>query len=177
MLNTGTVSVSQYREKTVGEIMRPLETLSAVSARTTIGDAVYLLCHNLASQGEAMPYLLVFDHKKLVGLVGAEQLLAAADPPGLKNDWYRGWNVTNWCEPDFLEGIFAHRCLEAAGKQVGDVMQPLREGLKPGDSLAKAVYSFLRRKTDLLPVQKNGQVVGVVRRLDVLYEMGKLLGG
>lgn len=175
MLNTGAVSVSQYREKTVGEIMRPLETLSAVSARTTIGDAVYLLCHNLASQGEAMPYLLVFDQKKLVGLVGAEQLLASADPPGLKNDWYRGWNVTDWCEPDFLEGIFTHRCLEAAGKQVGDVMQPLREGLKPGDSLAKAVYSFLRRKTDLLPVQKNGQVVGVVRRLDVLYEMGKLL--
>lgn len=161
------------REKTVGDIMIPLESFSSVSADTTVKDAAYILKNSLVGQaaGIEQGFLLVFENKSLVGFVGIQELLASVQPPNLRDDWYRGWNVSNWVEPVFMKGLFTNLCLEIAQKPVRDIIEPLSTALVTDSTLEEAVFKLFREKRNMLPVMENDRLVGIVRSNELFSEI------
>ncbi|MFZ5647509.1 MAG: HPP family protein [Bacillota bacterium] len=170
--------INEYKkEKTVGDIMIPLESFSSVSADTTVKDAAYILKNSLAGQGIGVEQssLLVFENKSLIGFVGIQELLASVQPPNLRDDWYRGWNVSNWVEPVFIRGLFTSLCLEIAQKPVRDIIEPLNTALNTDSTLEEAVFKLFREKRNILPVLENDRLVGIVRSCELFSEIINIL--
>ncbi|MFZ5596050.1 MAG: HPP family protein [Bacillota bacterium] len=165
-------------EKCVRDIMVPLEGYSSVSADTSVRNAIYILKNSISSRDSAdyPVHLLVFENKKLVGFVGIQELIASVQPPNIREDWYRGWNVANWVEPVFMKGLFSNLCFESAGKTVMDIMEPCCTALKTDSTLEEAAFKLYREKRDMVPVVDNeGEIVGMLRSSDLFKEMADIL--
>ena len=160
-------------EKTVREIMIPIEGFSSVSADTTVKNAAYILKNSMSNQdfSSEMNCLLVFENKLLVGFVGIQELLASVQPPNFRDDWYRGWNVSNWVEPVFMRGLFTNLCRDMAEKPVRDIMEPSTISLCTDSTLEEAVYKLFRQKRNMLPVTEGDKIVGILRAGDLFAEM------
>lgn len=169
----GSYNVSQP-EKRVRDIMKPLENFSTVSADTTVRNAVYIL-KNSISQEKSATHLLVFENKTLIGIVGIQELLAAIDPPHIRDEWYRGWNVSSWVRPAFWQGLFSQRCREIRDKPVRDIIQPITTTLNDKYTLSEAAYHLLRSNRNTLPVTSNGLVVGIVRSYELFDEISSVI--
>ena len=81
-------------------------------------------------------------------------------------------------DPDLLEwgeeGLVS-RIRERAERPVGDVMQPIKVTLQHDDHLMKIIYEMVENNLSMIPVLEKGSVVGVVRSVDVLDEVSKLV--
>lgn len=161
------------KEKTVKDIMIPLEMFSSVSADTTVKDAAYILKNSFAGQGTGVEqnFLLVFENKSLIGFVGVQELLGSVQPPNLRDDWYRGWNASNWAEPVFMKGLFTNLCLEIAQRPVRDIIEPLNSTLNTDSTLEEAVFKLFREKRNMLPVMESDKLVGIVRSGELFSEI------
>jgi CBS-domain-containing membrane protein len=162
-------------EKTAGEIMKPLEYFSSVSDDTTVKNAIFLLMNSLNIEHNPK-HLLVFESKTLIGIVGMHELMSALEPPGLRDQWYRGWNVASWSKPVFWHGLFKERCMALSEKAVRDIIQPITSTINESASLMEGVYLFSKSGRDVLPVVSNGLVIGLLRRRDLAAEMHRILG-
>ena len=162
-------------EKTAGEIMKPLEYFSSVSDDTTVKNAIFLLMNSLNLENIAT-HLLVFESKTLIGIVGMHELISAMEPPGIRDHWYRGWNVSSWSKPVFLQGLFTNRCMVLSEKAVRDIIQPITSTINESGSLMEAIYQFSKNGRDALPVVSNGLVIGILRRCDLVAEIHRILG-
>jgi len=56
-----------------------------------------------------------------------------------------------------------------------DFMSPIEATIHHDDHMMKAVYEMVHVNTSLLPVLRDGNVVGVVRAVDVLSEIARIL--
>lgn len=166
---------AEYREKTVRDIMCPLENFSSVSADTSVKNAVYLLKNLIVNPEAGANCLLVFENRSLVGFVGISQLFASVQPPNLREEWYRGWNVINWIEPTFINGLFTNLCLEAAQKTVRDIMEPFSSVISAESTLEEAVFKLFREKRDMVPVFEKDTLIGVVRAGEVFQEIASIM--
>ncbi|MCL6477714.1 MAG: CBS domain-containing protein [Peptococcaceae bacterium] len=171
--------IAEYinEEKTVRDIMKPLEAFSSVSADTSLRNAVYILKNCVATQNLSPDtnYLLVFENKSLIGFVGIYELFASVQPPNLREDWYQGWNVSNWVEPVFMKGLFTRLCSEVAEKPVRDVVEPITVTLCTESTLEEAVLKFYREKRLMIPVMDNDMLVGIVRACDLFDELANII--
>lgn len=171
--NQSTYSVNPP-EKTVRDIMKPLENFSTVSADTSIQNAIFIL-KNAISGDKSASQLLVFENKTLIGIVAIQELLAAIDPPHIRDEWYRGWNISSWVRPAFWQGLFTQRCREISDKPVRDIIQAITTTLNEKYTLSEAAYHLLRSNRDALPVTSNGMVVGIVRIHELFMEISKIM--
>lgn len=164
-------------EKTVRDIMNPLESFSSVSADTSVKNAVYILRNSMLSQNLNMGlnYLLIFENKSLVGFIGVQELFAAVQPPNFRDDWYRGWNLASWVEPVFMKGLFTKLCSEASEKPVRDIMDSTTTALGVDSTLEEAVFKFYREKRDMLPVLEDNRLVGILRASDLFAEIVNII--
>ena len=69
----------------------------------------------------------------------------------------------------------AGRIKDRAERPVGDVMQPIKVTLQQDDHLMKIIYEMVENDLSMIPVLEDGSVVGVVRSVDVLDEVSKLV--
>lgn len=164
-------------EKTVREIMKPLENFSSISADTSVKNAVYILKNSATIQSfsSGQNYLLIFENKTLVGFAGIYELFASVQPPNIRDDWYRGWNVANWVEPVFMRGLFTTLCLDVAEKPIRDIMVPAATALTADSTLEEAAFKLYREKRDMCPVVENEKVVGILTSYDLFVEMANIL--
>ncbi|GBF34491.1 response regulator receiver protein [Desulfocucumis palustris] len=169
-------SVNQIKqEKIVKDLMKPLEFFSTVSADTTVKNAVYIL-NNSSANDRTATHLLVFENKTLIGIVGTRELLSAIEPPNINPEqWYRGWNLAAWTRPVFLRGLFTSRCLEIADKTVRDIIRPITTTLNESCSLSEAAYQLYKSNRNALPVVGNGLVIGLLRGIDLVGEIGHIM--
>ena len=174
------VPIAEYnnnKEKKVRDLMKPLESYSSVSSDTTIKNAIYILKNSIAAVQNSNPnYLMVFENKSLVGFVGIQELFASIQPPNLRDDWYRGWNVSGWAaEPTFMQGLFTSLCLDVAEKPVRDIMEPVTTAVNTDSTLEEAVFKFFKEKRDMFPVVENERLVGVLTSGDLFAEMVNII--
>ncbi|MFZ5642984.1 MAG: CBS domain-containing protein [Bacillota bacterium] len=168
--------VKEYNEKYVRDIMSSLENFSSVSADTSVKNAVYILKNSVMQETSGtINYLLVFENKSLIGYVGIPEFLASVQPPNLRDDWYRGWNVTNWADPAFISGLFTNLCLDVADKSVRDIMEPFGAVIGADSTLEEAVFKLFREKRDILPVMEGARLVGILRSADLFQEMANIM--
>jgi predicted transcriptional regulator len=63
-----------------------------------------------------------------------------------------------------------------ANRLVKEFMVPIRATIDCGDHIMKAMNEMVEQNISLLPVLKKGNIVGVVRSVDVLNEIAVILG-
>jgi len=170
--------------KTAGDIMIPLERYPHIPYWFTLRQAVAELEKStIEHQGrKSLPRaLLVFDEKyQLLGIVRRRDLLKGLEPKFLRTMPmpHRKKLFDVEVDPNLVEfssGKIGKAINEQAEMHVSEVMQPISTALEHTDHLAKIVYKFINRDQNLMPVMKDGKVVGVVRSVDAFHEIAKLV--
>jgi predicted transcriptional regulator len=67
------------------------------------------------------------------------------------------------------------RMKKRANKLVEDFMLPIKATIQADDHIMKAVNEMVDRNVSLLPVMEGDEVVGVVRSVEVLYEVALIM--
>ena len=60
-------------------------------------------------------------------------------------------------------------------RPITDIMRSISTTLRPDDQLMKAVFEMVSLNESLIAVVEGEEILGVVRSVDVLYELAELL--
>jgi len=170
--------------KRVGEIMIPVAQYPSVRDDATLLDAVRVIvgAELEVDLRKSLPrVLLVFDGiHVLVGYVRRRDIMRGLEPSFLVSQplEYRKKLFDVALDPNLSElsydrsvkGIRAQ-----ADRPVTDVMRPIEAILDVEDHVGKAIYEMVSLNVSLIPVLEGGQLVGVVRSVDVFHELAELL--
>lgn len=154
-------------EKRVKDIMIPVEDYATVFLENTIRDAMFVLKNTFYSVyavgSQAHRSVLVFDNrKKLVGTLSFRDIIASLQ--------------THEDEPNYLEGMFQNLCLLQAGRKVKEVMRPVGEvKVHANDSILNAINLLMREDLELVPVEENGGIIGMVRSVEIFKEVSEFV--
>ena len=67
------------------------------------------------------------------------------------------------------------RVRKNADRPISEVMKPIETTIGYDDHILKAVNEFVENDTPIIPVLRDGRVVGVVRTVGVFHELAKLI--
>ena len=169
---------------TAGDIMIPLDKYPHIPHWFTLRQAMAEMEHaELEVNGRvSLPRaVLVFDEKyQLLGLVRRRDILRGLEPDFLAerslDDRKRMFDFR--AEP-YLELVSFDEIVEGVKKRaerpVSEIMIPVKGTADYRDHIVKVVYEMNANRFSLLPVLKDGRVVGVVRTVDVFHEFAKML--
>lgn len=170
--------------KRVGEIMVPLGRYPKVQVDTSLRDAIGVIKEAQLEVGaqKSLPRgILVFDEaQELVGYVRRRDLMRGLEPQFLLSEplEYRKKLFDVAVDPNLSE-LSYDRMVKAVRQQadrpVSDVMRPIEATIEADDHIIKAVYEMISLNLTLLPVLQEGQVVGVLRTVDVFNELAEML--
>jgi CBS domain-containing protein len=125
-------------------------------------------------------FLVFTEAYELLGVVRRRDILRALEPRYLEGKGPRFprklFDVK--ADPDLLElgdGTLASRLRERAERPVADVMQPIKVTLPHDAPLMRVIYEMVENDLSMIPVLRDGSVVGVVRSVDVLDAVSTLV--
>ena len=170
--------------KLAEDIMVPLEKYPHISHWFTLRQALkYIEEAELdVNRRKSLPRaLLVFDeHQHLLGILRRRDILRGLEPNFLKTmsipvrkglfDIEVDENLV-----DLSTGKIGEAIQEQAERLVSEVMSPIIATVNSDDHLAKLIHKILSRNVSLLPVLKDGKVIGVVRTVDIMHEIADLV--
>lgn len=125
--------------------------------------------------------VLVFDEKyQLLGIVRRRDILRGLEPTFMSSskvehrhgllDLQVDPNLGEMSLDKVISGI-----RDRAERPVRDVMLPIVATADHDDHIMKLIYQMVAHNLHLLPVLRDGSVVGVVRTVDVFHEVAQLL--
>ena len=170
--------------KTVGEIMVPLEQYPCVRDNTTLREAVDVIesAQIELRQRKSLPRgLMVYDEIDVfVGYARRRDIMQGLEPKSLVSRplEYRKKLFDVAVDPNLSELSWDHvvkGIREQGEKPIREVMRPIEALLEADDHVIKAMYEMVTLDVSPIPVLKDGQVVGVVRTVDVFHELALLL--
>lgn len=178
------------RVKRVAEIMIPLDQYPWVRISDPLSHAVDVIDGaelEVGRQRSLPRVLLVFDNDdELVGIVRRRDIMRGLEPNFLVNQplEYRiklfevglDSRLSELSREFPLERV-VKGLRDQAARPVGDVLRPLSTTLKPDDQIMKAIYEMVSLNESLIPVVEGGEVLGVVRSVDIFHELALLLRG
>lgn len=125
--------------------------------------------------------VLVFDEAyKLLGLVRRRDLMRGLEPRFLLSEPIHHSKGIVDVKPDrdlaelTSDGI-VKRIREQSERPVSEVMLPIRATVNHDDHLQTIVNVLVENDMSLVPVLQDDQVVGVVRTVEVMHELAKLV--
>ena len=155
-------------KKTAAEIMVPIGDYNTISDQATVYEAIRVLRESFHRDGRAW-----YGHRSVIvlngegapsgiltlrGILRAAGLREMESDPDLKADSW-GWNYVN-------------KLREESRLSVRDIMQPLGiAGVRARDDLADVARALLKHNVNDLPVVKKGEVIGIVRAMDIFMSM------
>ncbi|MHC4128883.1 MAG: CBS domain-containing protein [Planctomycetota bacterium] len=172
------------KDKFVGDIMVPVEEYPCIPDTLTIGDAVVeMTVQILRTKHLSLPRVaLVFDEdfKDLRGVLRRRDIMRGLEPRFLITGslGYRDKLFNVDIDPNLSELSYdkiTAGLRNRAKRLVGDFMIPIRATVNHDDHIMKAICEMVDRDTSLLPVLKDGNVIGVVRSVDVLAEIALII--
>jgi CBS domain containing-hemolysin-like protein len=173
------------KDTLVRDIMVPLEEYPCITEACTLRQAIAEMgkMQILRHQQATLPRTaLVFDEtlNDLLGMLRRRDIMRGLEPKFLLSgsmDYGRKLfdvevdpNLAELSHDKTIAGI-----RRRAGRLVKDYMIPITATIDRGDHIMKAIYEMVDRNTSLLPVLENGSVIGVIRSVDVLNEVARLL--
>lgn len=170
--------------KRASELMIPLNEYPHMPYWFTLRQAMATLRSSrieVAGRVSLPRAFLVFNEAyELLGVVRRRDILRGLEPQflELKKQSYASRLFDLKADPDLLElgdGKVAARIRERAERPVGDVMRPIKVTLQHDDHLMKIIFEMVENNLSMIPVLEAGSVVGVVRSVDVLDEVSKLV--
>jgi DNA-binding response OmpR family regulator len=174
------VSMSRFglkHEKTVSEIMLPIEQYSCVQASNSVRQALELLneaSEHFISTGLIMESghraLLVFEEDDLVGVLAVRNLIQALLP-----DSFKAANQTGSIRYSgmFWRGMFSLRLKSLETMCVREIMNPRPPVVEHDDNLLQAVYLLCEGNRRRVAVKRNGKIIGVVREQELFHEISR----
>ena len=174
--------------KRVRDIMIPLDKYPCVQRSDTLLKAVGVMkdAHLEVGHRASPPrVILVFnDHQGLVGIVRRRDIMRGLEPDFL-GDQPLAHKATYFDVgfdhhlAELSEGFSLEKVVkglrEQSGRPVSDVMRPISTTLKPDDRIMKAVFEMVSLNESLIAVVGDREVLGVIRSIDVFYELAQLL--
>ena len=168
----------------VREVMIPLERYPSVRADDTLRQAVAIIEEawiEVDGRRSLPRILLVLGTRgELVGILRRRDIMRGLEPRFLvsqrmeyRNKMFDVAVDPNLSELPFDRAVKAIR--EQAGRPVREVMLPVAATVDPDDHIMKAVYEMVSLNQSLIPVVREGRVLGVIRSVDVFHELAQLL--
>jgi len=172
-------------KKLVGEIMVPLEEYPCIPDSCTLRDAILEMGVQILKEKQlSLPRVaLVFDDSfsELLGMLRRRDIMRGLEPrflAGSEPKYQRKlFNVE--IDPNLAELSFANVLAgirKRSNRLVREFMVPIKATINYEDHSMKAIYEMVDRNTSLLPVLKDGNVVGVLRSIDLLAELAIIVG-
>jgi CBS domain-containing protein len=168
----------------VHDIMIPLEQYPQVSTKATLRDAVRVMDKAELNVGgrRSLPRVLLIcsDDGGLEGLVRRRDVLHGLEPRFLDSEplKYRQKPFDVGFDPHLSE-INAERVIEGirkrADRPVTEVMRPIKGAVDHEDSIITAFYEMTSLGVPMLPVERGGKPIGVVRTVEVFSELARLV--
>ena len=150
------VNQQDIRELKVGDIME--ENWPTLSPEQTVEDAIKLFAESSISGAP------VVEDGRLAGIVTEGDLIfqdADIKSPGFLDILGGIIPLGDWDE-------YRREALKSAGVTVDEVMTREVKTVSPEDSLSEAATIMAEERIKLLPVAEEGQLRGVVTRMDIL---------
>ena len=155
------------REKRVQDIMVPVEDYATVFLENTLRDAIFVLkstFYSVCTDGsQAHRSVLVFDNRRrLVGTLSFRDVIGSFKVP---EDSPKHW-----------EGLLRKLCLFHAGMRVKEIMKPVgKTKVQAHDSIISAIYLLINEDLELVPVEENGIIVGMIRSVEIFKEVSEIV--
>ena len=175
-------TIERFEKVRVADVMVPLADYPKVSVDATLGEALEVIEGAVIEVGgrTSIPrLLLVFEDEVLVGTVRRRDLMRGLEPSFLvsrplyyRKQLFRVEVDSNLSELSYDRVVRGVK--EQALRPVSEVIRPIEYVVQHGDHLIKAVYEMVSHNRSLLPVMKEGEVVGVVRSLELCSELALL---
>jgi len=169
---------------TAADIMIPLDKYPHLPYWFTIRQAIVELESSefdINGKKSLPRVVLVFDEKyQLLGMVRRRDLLRGIQPSFFEQDKVKDQRKLFTIESDALLGEFhwersMKEIKERAERPVSEVMLPITATVDVGDHIVKIIHLMVVKNLSLIPVMDKDKVVGTVRSVDVLHEVGKIL--
>jgi CheY-like chemotaxis protein len=169
-------------EKSVFDVMVPLEEYTILSGEQTIKEAIEALWRSFTSKFTTSRIMetghrsiLVIDERQRVqGILAITDLLSAIMPRYLSAPKPAMADSIQY-SPMFWKGMFRREVKMLGTKKIKDVMSPAPLSVEAGDNLMTAAYTMQMNNARRMAVMKEGQVVGVIREQDLFFEMERIL--
>ena len=171
-------------DKTVGDVMLPLEEYATIASDRTLQDALRAL--NKAQLGltydrhQHRAILALDSAGKVVGKLTHWAILRSLEPDLLQNGDLASLDRAG-LSPQFLArlkrrtrgfgGSINRMCKVAARVCVADAMVPIGEGIAEEAPLSEAIQQFVLARVQSLLVLRKGTAVGILRLSDVFEEV------
>jgi len=170
--------------KTAGELMIALDKYPHIPHRHTLRQAIAEFQKwEIEIQGRrSLPrVVLIFDdNNQLMGMVRRRDILRGLEPTflsGARSEISRKLfdvkvdpNIAEFSYEKFLKHMKDH-----AERPVEEIMLPIISTVDYKDHIMKVISELVGQNVSLLPVLKDGKVVGVVRSVDVFQEISNYL--
>ncbi len=172
-----------FAKKEIHELYVPIAEYPHIGPEAELGEAFTLLYRLHAEEGKGYRAVLVVDEDgHLKGILTMKGMVRALGPGFLKSKLpQKGHQPYQGLETEFpalahlWQDQFSEQCRVEAKAKVKEIMDKVKEPVRTTDPIAKAAYLMILRDTVVLPVVENGNVVGVVRLVDIFEEMAKAL--
>jgi CBS domain-containing protein len=168
----------------VGDIMIPLDKYPQVDPGTTIRDAMRLMeSSRLLVDGKpSLPrvLLVIDDAGRFHGTVRRRDIMRGLEPSFLVSQPlnYRKKLFDVEIDPNLTEmslGRVVKGVRENAEHPVREIMRPIKVTLETSDNIIKGIYEMVGHGLTLLPVLDQGQMVGVIRTVELMRELHRIV--
>ncbi len=156
-------------ERLVTDLIRPLDQYFHVKEDDTVRDILRLM-DKAMKEGRPLCLIVVEDRdpdKEMIkGFVTPREVVF-----GLATRFLKGAEKSG---PILWEGQLEAECLDGLGRQVAEIMAPIKAYAREGEMLMEAIFLLHTCNEDLLPVASKEEVVGMIHLDDILREVIEL---
>ena len=166
------------------DVMIPIDSYPNISHKATLREAITEFeraAIDFKGYKSLPRALLVIDeNRNLMGVVRRRDILQGLEPNFMKHIPQHHQKELSDIEGDpnlvlLSSGTIIKSMKAKAETPVEEVMQPVKDKVEYNEHIAKIIYLMISKDLNLIPVIKQGQVIGVVRSVDVFHEVAHLL--
>ena len=171
----------QERERTIAELMIPIDEYTCVQASSTVREGIERLkiaAENFISTGLIMECghraVLVFEGEELVGVLNMRNLIEALRPDYIsaaRGETNHGVKYSGI----FWQGLFNTRVRDLESKCVRDIMNPRPPVVDSDANLMQVADLLSAENRRRVAVGRDGKIVGVVREQELFHEIARLV--
>lgn len=158
-----------YDQK-VKELLVPIDRYPRIPHQFTVGEALVEIKTYIE---KGYRHILVFDERfQLLSVLSLRDLLKEMLPDFLKTtppSKYEGYSTVGDASLAALwQESFFKNCRKQAKKPISEMLSPVKTTVDADDPVLKALFIMLRDDVHVLPVLRDGVVIGVIRLVDIL---------
>jgi CheY-like chemotaxis protein len=173
---------AMVEEKSVMEVMVPIQEYTTVRAEESIRDAILKLKASFASKLSTnrlmetghRSVLVVDDKNNVQGILAIRDLLELILPNYLTAPKPSMADTIQY-SPMFWQGMFTKEVKQKAQIKIKDVMSPAPLTIEGTANLMEAAYLMVNNNARRLVVEVAGGVSGIIREQDLFFEIERII--